>query len=416
MPLNSAAALQCYPALDSSNTIYVGRQPIFDATMNVVAYEILFRDSTSNRAAFTDGNQATSQLIINTFLELGLDAIADDKLAFINLTRDFLTGKLPLPFAPGKVVLEILEDISADAEALAGARRLAEAGYTLALDDFILSEHNLDLVPFARIIKVDILPLSAMQLREQAAKLKPFGVQLLAEKVETHEEYALCRELGFELFQGYFFSKPVVMSGRQVVPGKLALLEILAKLQSPDCDLQELERIIALDVGISYKLLRIINSSYYNLSRKVDSIQHALVILGLNTLKSWVTVISLSMVEDKPVELVTLTLCRARLCETLAPQFGCRPDAAFLVGLFSLLDVLLEQPRATLLESLPLADDIVAALLDGSGGLGRLLAFTLAHEQGEWPEDAPVHLTRDLVTNAWLQSLQWTRSVTAQLG
>ena len=269
---------------EPGSTIYLARQPIFDIAMEVHAYEILFRNSEKNAAFISDGNKATSTLITNTFVEMGLDEIADNRLAFINMTRDFLVGKLPLPVEPGKVVLEILEDISADEESIAGTKKLAQQGYTLALDDFVMSDANRELIPFASIIKVDIRPFDVEGLRRQVEKLKPYRVTLLAEKVETREEYALCQQLGFTLFQGYFFSKPTMFSGRQVPASHLAVLEILAKLQSPDCNLKELEAAISYDVGISYKLLRIINSSYYNLNKKVESIQHALVILGLKTL------------------------------------------------------------------------------------------------------------------------------------
>lgn len=395
--------------------IYLARQPIFNAALEVLGYELLFRSSTDNVALIEDGNQATSRLIINTFLELGLNALTSNKLAFINLTRDFLTGALPLPFLPEQVVLEILEDISADAESLAGMRALAEQGYTLALDDFILADNNRDFVSFASIIKVDIRVFDVAGLRAQVRTLRQFPVQLLAEKVETQAEFELCRSLGFDLFQGYFFSRPVVISGRELSPNQLTLLEILARLQVPDCNLKELEEVISYDVGISYKLLKIINSSFYGMTRKVDSIQHALVILGLNTLKNWVTVISLSMLNDKPAELITLTLMRARMCEQLAPHFDCKADAAFIVGLFSLLDVLLDQPLPVLLETLPLAEDIVAALLQQQGPLGELVAFVTAYALGEWDTSAGQRVPESVAAGVYLQALRWSDEILMEL-
>ncbi|HEY0962221.1 MAG TPA: HDOD domain-containing protein [Pseudomonadales bacterium] len=402
---------------EPGSTIYLARQPIFDIQMEVHAYEILFRNSATNSASIADGNKATSTLITNTFVEMGIDEIADGRVAFINLTRDFLVGKLPMPIEPGKVVLEILEDISADPESIAGTRALAAQGYALALDDFVMSDANRELIPFASVIKIDIRPFDAEGLLQQVIKLRPYGIKLLAEKVETREEYTLCKQLGFTLFQGYFFSRPTMFSGRQVPASHLRVLEILARLQAPDCDLRELETLISYDVGISYKLLRIINSSYYNRSRKVESIQHALVILGLKTLKSWITVIALSSVDDKPRELITMTLVRAKMCEGLADQFGCKPDAAFIVGLFSLLDVLLDQPLAYLLLNLPLAEDIVDGLMHRNGRSGQLLNFVIDYEQGDWGVacTAQHSLTHNDAVAAYLAALQWTRSVSQHL-
>jgi EAL and modified HD-GYP domain-containing signal transduction protein len=403
---------------EPESTIYLARQPIFNTELEVYGYEILFRNSATNAALVSDGNKATSTLITNTFVEMGIEAIADNRVAFINMTRDFLIGALPVPVEPGRVVLEILEDISADAESIAGLRALAERGYKLALDDFIMSDSNRALVPLANIIKVDIRPFDTEGLRQQVQKLQPYQVQLLAEKVETREEYTLCKHLGFVLFQGYFFSKPTMFCGRQVPASHLRVLEILARLQQPDCNLKELEALISYDVGLSYKLLRIINSSYYNLGRKVESIQHALVILGLRTLKSWITVLALSSVDDKPRELVTMTLIRAKMCEGLARKFGCKPDAAFIVGLFSLLDIMLDQPLAYLLLNLPLAEDIVDGLMHRKGQAGELLNFVIAYEQGDWSTACStqhVLLTHNDAVAAYLAALQWARMVSQQL-
>jgi EAL and modified HD-GYP domain-containing signal transduction protein len=276
---------------------------------------------------------------------------------------------------------------------------------------------NKDLIPYASVIKIDIRPFDTNGLRDQVEKLKPYGIKLLAEKVETREEYTLCKQLGFVYFQGYFFSKPTMFSGKQVPASHLTVLEILAKLQAPDCNLKELDSIISYDVGISYKLLRIINSSYYNLNKKVESIQHALVILGLKTLKSWITVIALSSVDDKPRELITMTLIRAKMCENLAEQFGCKPDAAFIVGLFSLLDILLDQPLAYLLLNLPLAEDIVNGLMHRTGQTGQLLNFVIDYEQGDWGNacTAQHSLTHNDAVSAYLAALQWTRKVSQHL-
>lgn len=397
------------------NQIFLARQPIFNQDIEVFGYELLYRGGNTADANVVDGNKATSKLIINSFVELGIENITNNKPAFVNLTRDFLTGKIPLPLSPENVILEVLEDVNADPESIAGLKKLVDRGFTIALDDFVISSENRDLIPFADIIKVDILPMSDDEIREQVAELKKYPVKLLAEKVETEAEYELCKELGFDYFQGYFFSKPKIISGTELATNHMAMLEVIAKLQSPDCDLKEIEEIISFDVGISYKLLKIINSSFYGLSSKVDSIQHALVVLGLKSLKSWITVISLSMVEDKPHELISLSLLRAKMCEKISSAFQCKEDAAFTVGLFSLLDALMDQPLPELISNLPLSTEIIEALIEGKGQLGKLLKAVDAYEKADWDSIPEELLEGSLINDAYLFSLNWSQEITSRI-
>lgn len=397
------------------NLIFIARQAIFNEEIDVFGYELLYRDGNTATANVIDDNQATSKLIINSFVELGIENITNNKFAFVNLTRDFLIEKIPLPLNPENVILEVLEDINADPECLAGLKKFKDRGFTIALDDFIISDANRDLIPLADIIKVDILPMSEEEIRQQVAELKKYPVKLLAEKVETEEEFQLCKELGFDYFQGYFFSKPKIISGKELPTNHLAMLEIIAKLQSPDCDLNEIEEIISLDVGISYKLLKIINSSFYGLTTKVDSIQRVLIVLGLKALSSWITVISLSMVENKPHELISLSLLRAKMCEKISKSFDCKEDAAFTVGLFSLLDALMDQPLPELLESLPLSQDVIEALTKTKGSLGKLLMTVKAYENADWDNIPEELLENSMINDAYLYSLNWSQEITSRI-
>ena len=400
----------------ATDDIYIGRQAIYDQHLNTYAYELLFRDGSSQQATITDGNHATSRVISNAFVEMGLEQIAQHHYAFLNLTREFLIGEIPFPLPPGKVVLEVLEDIIVDEDLHNALSALKNKGYLIALDDFILTKNNKTLVPLADIVKVDLLALDQTALIEQVKLLKAYNVKLLAEKVETKQQFELCKQLGFDYFQGYYFSKPDIIAGKQLPPNRLALLEMIATLQDPDCSFDALEEIISKDVAISYKLLRIINSSFYSLAKPVASIQKALVVLGLKALRNWVTVIGLSQIDDKPKELINTSLVRAKMCELLAPEVSCDKNAAFTVGMFSMLDVLMDQPLTDLLSKLPLADEISEALTRYEGELGKLLAMVNAYDKSNWEElekvaSVPPHTLRD----TYIDSLEWASEITSQI-
>jgi len=398
-----------------SSDIYVGRQPIFNVDLEVYAYELLFRGGNTSQANVIDGNHATSTVIINTFLEIGLENISNNLPTFINLTRDFLIGDIPLPLESENVVLEVLEDVEVDDKLIAAIKDLSGQGFTIALDDFVLDEKNSALLPLADIIKIDLMALDTETLKEHVSIFKKLDVKLLAEKVETIEEYEMCMELGFDYFQGYYFAKPRIISGKQLAANRMALLEMIAKLQSPDCDMNELEQIISRDIAISYKLLRIINSPYYAMASKVDSIKKALVVLGLKPLKSWITVIGLSMVDDKPAELINISLTRAKMCEQLSGHVGCDENAAFTVGLFSMLDVLLDKPIAELIQQLPLDAEVTAALLGEKGKLGALLKLITYYENGEWESVDKFNIDKNTIQKTYLEALKWSNNITSQI-
>lgn len=400
----------------AASQVFLARQPIFDHLGRVFAYELLYRSGNVDFARIDDAMQATSRLITNTFLNIGLQTISNGKPVFINLPREFITQEVELTLDPGTVVLEVLEDIRADAKALAGLQQLTKRGYTIALDDFVLTDTNREFVPFASYIKVDVLNLSAEELRRQTGVLQQYNVPLLAEKVETEECYRLCQELGYRYFQGYFFSRPAIIEGKELSSNQLALLNILAKLQNPDCQVDELERIVGSDVGLSFKLLKIINSSYYNVGKTVDSIQQALILLGFNTLKKWVTLITLSSSEAKTSELMVNALLRAKHCENIAEGMKMKPDAAFTVGMFSLLDAIMDQPLPVLLEQLPLGADIKRALLQNEGDHGELLQAVANYEHGNWDSINPRFLQNDLMKGAYQKAVEWCDNVRVDLG
>ena len=399
------------------NSIYIGRQPIYTRDQTVFAYELLFRDSEANAARIADADQATSQLIVNALTEFGLSNIVDDKLAFINLTRNFTTGTFPIPGAQSQLVLEILEDIELDQQVLEGIQRLKSQGYTIALDDFIFHPHLKPLVEMADIVKLDVMQLEDADLQSHVKTLQCYPVKLLAEKVETHEEFQQCLELGFDYFQGYFFCKPNIMHGKRTPANRLALLNLLTKLSSPDIGTNDLEHLIAQDVTLSFRLLRYLNSSQYAVGKTIDSIKHAIMLLGLNTVRSLCYLIVISTVEDKPFELFITALIRAHMCECLAGVFNDKAQQAtyFTVGLLSVIDAMMDQPLEQVLEQLPLREEISRAILRHEGNMGEALQCTVAYERGEWDELEHAHINSDILREIYLRAITWCKEFTGTL-
>lgn len=404
------------PVAEATTQIYLARQPIFDLDREVFAYELLYRSGKVGMANVFDADKATSTVIANTFLNIGIEGISNGKPVFINLPRSFITGELPLEIDPAIVVLEVLEDISADKQALHGLQQLAKRGYTIALDDFVLGPHNEDFIPYAKFIKVDVLDLDDDELRRQTTGLLATGVPLLAEKVEDEARFQLCKALGYRYFQGYFFSKPSLIEGRELSSNQMAMMNILAKLQNPQCQVNELEQIVATDVGLSFKLLKLINSSYYSVGKNVDSIQQALILLGFNTLSKWVTLITLASTTAHSSELMGLALLRAKHCKKLAERTRVNVDSAFTVGMFSLLDAILDQPLPLLVNELPLTPEVKAALLEGKGELGELLKAVTCYERGEFDAINPQFTRDDMIADCYSKAVHWCDHMRSEIG
>lgn len=388
---------------------FVGRQPIYDRALDVYAYELLYRRSTENCAAFADGDLATSQLIINTFMEIGLENIVGSKPAFINITGDFFTGHYPLPMSHEQVVFELLETIEPDATVIEGVRRLVEQGYRIALDDYLLKRDTLPLLELASFVKLDVLAMEYEELARTVDRLRQHDFMLVAEKVETPAHYERCRALGFDLFQGYFFSYPDVIQTRTARANRSVVLSLIAQLQNPDIELREVEQLIAQDVILSFRLLRYINCATFGLRREVDSIRQALMLLGLGTVRNWATLLLLSQIDDhKPRELMTIALIRARMCELLSvTNRAIDSNQAFTTGLFSLLDAMLDLPMENLLDQMPLSLPIKLALLQREGPLGRLLDDVIRYERGEWDGLVQHEAVSIDYNGAYLAAVSW---------
>ncbi len=388
---------------------YIGRQPIFNTRQEVVGYELLYRQRDGYWANIVDGDQATSHVIMHSFWELGMGKVVGDHKAFINVTRSFLLNKDLLPPPSPQLVLEILEDIIIDDSITAAVRELKNRGYVIALDDFVYHEDLRPLIEMADIIKLDVQELGCERIEEQLHLLKHYPLKLLAEKVETPEMFEHCSRLGFDYYQGYFLCRPRILHGKRLPANRLNAMRMMAKLQSQELDIQGLEQLISHDPALSYRMLRYINSAAFSLSKSIQSIRHAIIYLGEKEIRRWATLIALAGIDDKPDALVTTSLIRARMCDLLtALEDPSRRDSAFVVGLFSTLDAMMDQPLDVALETLPLSPDIIDALLRREGPYARVLEITLAYERGDW--DTLEHLAgadNSSISAVYLEALGW---------
>lgn len=364
----------------------IARQPIFNAQKQVVAYELLYRSSNQNSAGTIEGDHATSSVLMNAFVNIGLEELVGDKPAFVNLTRDFLASDELLPDAPHKIVIEVLEDIIPDDELIEKLKSLAQRGFTIALDDFVLDSTLTPLLGLADIVKVELPAIPPSDLAEHVEALRAFSARLLAEKVETYEEFEACRQLGFDMFQGYFLSRPEILQTKNLCDNQLAAIRVLAKLSEPDLELSELESIITLDATLTYKLLRFANSSHIGLRRTVSSVKHVLALLGISGIRNLVALLTLAgITEAKPPELMRMAFIRAQMASQLASTANYEnPPAYFMGGLVSLLDAMLDQSLDEVVKQLPLDDAIANGVLCRGGSIGEVLNCVEAYERGDF--------------------------------
>lgn len=366
--------------------ILLARQPIFDIDIKVSAYELLFRGDNSNHANVFDGEAATSQVFLNAFNELDISEVVQNHPAYINFTRNLILN--PPPFDRHRFVIEVLEDIEADAELFENLQKLKDSGYTIALDDFVYSSKWDPALRIVDIVKIDVLAFDEAEIERHVELLKPFDVVLLAEKVETHEMFHYCKELGFTFFQGYFLSKPEQVKGRKVPANKLVVLNLLAQLQDPNAELGKIAGVIAKDPVLSVKLIKLVNSAAFSGRREITSLQHAVSMLGLRQVKSWATLLSLSNMADKPNALSVLAMTRAKMCQLLAACFtnAVDSDAYFTTGLLSNLDAFFDVELQEIIGSMPLSQLVVDALLHGNGPIGTIIKTVVHFEKAEWDQ------------------------------
>lgn len=367
--------------------IYVARQPIFDKKRRIFGYELLFRDGMSNFFPDIDGDTATSKLLSNSFFNTGIEKITGLKLAFINFTQDLLLKKIPLMLPCDKIVVEILEDVEPEDNVVSACSEMVKKGYSIALDDFLYEKKREPLVALANIIKFDFKSTPFSVIEQTMEKLAEYRVQYLAEKVETYEEFRKALKAGFNYFQGYFFSKPEVIKRKDISSSQINLLKIMAEFSKKDYTVQELETIIIRDVALAYKLLRHVNSAYFGIANNISSIKQAIVLLGEKEVRRFFSLMSMAkLADEKPDELIRASIVRARFCELTGELYGPEVNSSelFTLGLFSLIDAILDAPMKNLMENLPLSENIREVLTDQKGDLKDFLSLAVSYETGNW--------------------------------
>ncbi len=397
---------------------FIGRQPILDRNLKLYAYELLFRNGNKNyHPGETDDDTATSQVIITAFTEIGLDKLVKDKLTFVNIPYKFITNPELLPMEPEQVVLEILENVVIDRHSIEGIKAISERGFTLALDDFVYSDKYDSILPFIDIVKLDITQFEREEWSKQINNLRSFGCKILAEKVESEDEFEYLKSMNVDYFQGYFFAKPKVISGKTIASSKVFLARMLSKLNDPDTDIDELQDLIGKDVGISVKSLNYANSAYNGLNRKLESIREAIIYLGRDTIKGWVTLLMMANVDEKPEELMTMALVRAKFCELLAKSTRLEgADAFFTVGLFSILDSLLDAPLESILEKMSITPEMQDALVNHTGDKGKALRYAMDLEFGFAEGFEFRGLDEYQISDIHLDAIRWTDTSMLELG
>jgi EAL and modified HD-GYP domain-containing signal transduction protein len=391
--------------------VYVARQPIFNAALEVAGYELLFRGGADPEALVVNAEGATATVVLNSFTEIGLERIVGASTAWINVSRDFVLSGLAHTVPPDVAVLEILEDQVIDGGFVEALQGLKDQGYRLALDDFAYSPSADPLLPLVDVVKLDYVALGPDGMARHVEQLRPYGVTLLAEKLETREDYAYCAELGCDLFQGFFFCKPELVRNRGIAANRLSLLQTVSALQDPTVDLTALEQLVSRDVALSFRLLRYINSAFFGLRMEVRSIGQALALLGLERLRHWTTLSLLASIDDKPPELTVTALVRARFCEQAGARLG-SPGQLFTLGLFSVIDALMDAPIADVIASIPFPAEMRAALIDHAGEQGQLLECVGALEAADFDR------AQSIVPSAgelYLESMVWANDAAQAL-
>jgi len=414
---STAASAPARPSPKGIKLRYVARQPIFDRDEKVFGYELLFRDDMENMFHNVDPDIA-SRTTLDSSLLVGLDVLCDGRRAFLNCTRETLIGGLVTLLPSHSTVVEILETVPVDDEVVAACQRLKEAGYLIALDDFVSNDPRESLAEMADILKVDI---KLTTLEQRAALIKkhgPWRCRMLAEKVENHAEFVAARDQGFVYFQGYYLRRPEMMTTHDVPANALNYVRMLQAVSRADLDVPELDKLIKTEASICYRLLRYMNSARFGFKSEIHSVRHALAILGDHEVRRWVRLIAtVGAGQDKTSDLVLCALVRARFGELLAPTVRHGESDLFLLGLLSMLEVMLEMPMSEILAKIPVDSETKMVLRGEPSELRPLYQLMLAHESGEWEAARSIcdslHIDADAVAASYWQAQEWAREVSS---
>ncbi|MER1998540.1 MAG: HDOD domain-containing protein [Lysinibacillus sp.] len=411
--------------------IFLGRQPIFDLDEQVIAYELLYRNTETNSFPQVDSDRATLDVLISAFVTIGVEEVAGGRPCFINFTENLLLGKLPEYLEPSKIVIEILEDVNITSQLVERIKELSLHGYKIALDDFILqpkyTELYDELFQYVNYIKIDFLMTSALERMQLEDRIKTFypHIRLLAEKVETHQQFQVALQSGYSLFQGYFFEKPQILKAKDIPANALQYFHIVALLREDEPDINHIAESIEVDISLSYKLLQIVNMSPKRKRSKIRSIKQAVLMVGLAELRKWVYLLALRELpqhatEDIYKQLMESSLYRAKVCERLAKQnFLSNSSEHSLVGLFSLIDTLLRTPMHEILGQLPLSQEIVATLSNNETSLTPYLKLSIAMDKADFQKieqyATQLSISTEVVHNIHKEVQAWVKETFEEL-
>ena len=366
--------------------VFIARQPIFDRRMQIYGYELLYRHSSKNSFEFVDDDVATAEVLYNAFFVVGIEDLTNGTRAFINFSKELIDSNVPLLLPKERIVVEVLERSTATQATVEACKKIRDMGYKLALDDFVSDDNNLPLIEMADIIKVEFSELDINMQRNLIKKYKN-RVLFLAEKIETREQYNLALELGYDLFQGFFFSKPSMIRSKEIVPTNAIMLNVINELSKPEPNYKVIAEYIGCDLALSYKLLKLVNSVYMGVGLKIKSIRQAIAFLGVNEMFQWISLIMLKdMLNDENAELIRQSIIRGNLMSSIAQEMGKGELSTeyFLTGLFSLLDVILNRDMESVISGLPLSDIVKDALLGQDNSIKEYLDCIIVHEKADW--------------------------------
>lgn len=403
--------------------VYVGRQPIFNRKKEVIAYELLYRNSYDNQFLETDGDKATADLILNSFLTIGIENLTDWKKTFINFTENLLLKEIPTYFPPNLVVIEIIENVNLNNELLEVCKKFKDQGYMIALDDVEFSQDYTEFLPYIDILKVDFLKNSVVERREIIKKYKNTNIKFLAEKVETLEEFEAAYKDGYDYFQGYFFAKPTILTGNAInnLPDKYLI--ILAEINNEEPNVSKITRLIEQDVSLTYRLLKLVNSAAFQFKTRISSVNHAILILGLNELGKWITVMTLSSVaiNCQAKEIIKVSLSRAYLAEQISLANNENASEYFLLGMLSLMDGLLHRKMEDILNEIPITDKLRDALLGIKNEYTYVLELFKMLETGNIAKDKIIELvklariTEKELYHLYFESMEWSSQIVNEI-
>lgn len=397
--------------------IFFARQPIFNRKNIVVAYELLYRNSKENVYSDSDGDKATLELIHNCFLTIGIENITFGKKAFINFTENLMKQEA-IQFIPHSdlVTIEILENVRPSDEVICACKNLKRQGYKLALDDFVFDNKFTELMELADIIKVDFTITKGIERRLVIERINSKKVIFLAEKVETLEEFEQAKAYGYTYFQGYYFSKPLVLSGKDIPVQKLYGLRVLQEINSKNANVETLEKLILRDVSLVYKVLKLMNSTSFGFRNKVKSIKQAIVILGEDETIKWLYLFVVrSMGENKPNELVAIALMRAKFAELIVmkTEYSGKSMNAYFTGILSTIDAILDRPMNEIVDELSLPEEVSKTLKGETCFINSVISLVYAYERGEWDKvniiSKGLNIAASEIPDIYYETLKWLK-------